>query len=253
MSRTYLTADLTLYVSPTGSDSNDGLSTSTPLQHIQTAADMMYGNYDFAKKYYGYIQLMDGTYTEQVSVNGQMVGVDAIIFRGNTADYGAVQWQAPAGQACLSVQDSAIASVSALSLSAPSGGTCLYARQNAVIDFLMIRFYGATVHVSATLNSTINAEGYYAVMTGATYHLSATSGGNILLNGFQFSIINAMAFTYFAFASGSGANISFSGSSYTGAAVTGGQALVTLNAVVSKGGSTIPGSGTSVTNGGQLQ
>jgi hypothetical protein len=166
--RTYCTSDVTIYVAPTGDDANDGLDSSRPLKHIQAAVDKLYREYDLAG-HWGFVQLLDGRYVEAVSVFGQPVGQDQISLRGNANDYAAVQWEAPQGQTCCSVQDQAIGTFSAISFSAPNGGACLVARQNAVIDAVNFGLGPSTVHLSVTLNSTFNVSGRYAITAGATY------------------------------------------------------------------------------------
>jgi hypothetical protein len=59
--RTPVTANLTLYVSPTGNDAANGLTPGTAFATLQRAIDVVYYTYDWGG-YQGTIQLADGTY-----------------------------------------------------------------------------------------------------------------------------------------------------------------------------------------------
>lgn len=235
MARTIATADVTINVAAG--------------QSIQAAVNSMLNDYDL-NGHYAYIQLADGTYTESVSIPRQPLGQNLISIRGNPNNYGAVQWVAPAGQTCLSVQNGGIGVVAYVEMSAPNGGVLLATRQNAVANFVYGRLGYATVKMAATANSTINCNGYHAIMAGGSVCFDATLGGNILLHGQSFSVINDCSFDYFCRAVGSGANISFMGATYSGATVTGCKGLAANNGVIDAGGSTIPGTSAVVTQNG---
>lgn len=67
-----LTQDLSLYVSSTGSDSNDGLSAATAFQTIQRAVNVVRTRYSLCG-YTAIINVADGTYVENV-VMGSVAG-----------------------------------------------------------------------------------------------------------------------------------------------------------------------------------
>src|SRR5689334_8982753 len=86
--RTKLTGNQTFYLSTTGSDSNDGLSSSTPWgPSINGALNRVLDGYDF-DGYGGIVtlQLADGTYTDGIHYAGHPVGVNNsqnIFIKGN--------------------------------------------------------------------------------------------------------------------------------------------------------------------------
>ena len=82
-SRELLTSDRTYFVSPTGSDSNDGLTTGTPFLTIQKAINTI-ASLDWAGIYLPTIQLADGIYSYATNINlKSVVGTDKVIVRGN--------------------------------------------------------------------------------------------------------------------------------------------------------------------------
>lgn len=76
--RQIVTQNMTYYVSPSGSDNNNGLSAAKPLQNISTAIWYVYRLYDW-NGYACTIQLLDGTY----NFTGNAQNSYAAIFNGN--------------------------------------------------------------------------------------------------------------------------------------------------------------------------
>lgn len=92
-----LTADRTYYVSPTGSDSNDGLTQQTALASINTALAKVYSVYTngFLVK----VRLLDGVYRESAHIHNALDGVkhhsaSEVIIEGNVNNPDAVHWRA---------------------------------------------------------------------------------------------------------------------------------------------------------------
>ena len=86
--RIKMTANTNFYVSPTGSDSNDGLTSGTPKQTIQAAVDLVTNNYD-CNGFAPLIFLADGTYNA-TTTNGvtlkPLVGSSRAVIIGNSSN-----------------------------------------------------------------------------------------------------------------------------------------------------------------------
>lgn len=70
-------SDITYYVSPTGSDLNNGLTESSPFQNIQAAADAIFANGDIFPSVYT-VKLEAGTY-DRVRFNDEGMGIKGVI------------------------------------------------------------------------------------------------------------------------------------------------------------------------------
>jgi len=220
-----------------------------PRQSIQKAIDSLLDHWDL-NGHWGIVQLADGTYEEAATIPRQPVGQNQISIRGNAKNFASVRWIAPPGQTCCSVQNGGIGIFAYLEMSAPSGGVLVATRQNAVANVLQVYLGPATIKLAATLNSTINCNGFHALLDGGEVCLDATLGGNILMHGQSFSIERPCRFAYFARAIGGGSNVSFMGARYTGAPVSGPKGLAANNGVIDSGGTAIPGSDAVITRQG---
>lgn len=83
-----LAADVNYYVAPNGSDSNDGLSASTPFATIQKAIDMIPSNLNGRT---ATIHLANGTYSEYFSIYKKLNGLISISGTGATIGGGTVE------------------------------------------------------------------------------------------------------------------------------------------------------------------
>jgi hypothetical protein len=85
VNRTKLSADLNIYVSPSGNASNTGLSPSSPLLSINQALSLGYRNYDYNGNFLR-INLAPGVYNESVGIQGLPVGCPSIFMSGNNSN-----------------------------------------------------------------------------------------------------------------------------------------------------------------------
>ncbi len=83
-SREKLAAARTYFVSPTGSDANDGLSAATPYLTIAKAYAVVSGSLDFGGQAVT-IQLANGTYAGGLAIQTAWVGGGTLVLQGNTA------------------------------------------------------------------------------------------------------------------------------------------------------------------------
>jgi hypothetical protein len=80
--RQLLAGPVTYFVSPTGSDSNNGLTSGTPFLTIQHAYNVIAGTLDFGGQTVT-IQLADGTYTAGLSISSAWAGGGALVLNGD--------------------------------------------------------------------------------------------------------------------------------------------------------------------------
>jgi hypothetical protein len=215
--RTHLTSDTTFYVSTTGSNSNDGLTVSTPWLTRQHAFDVLYSDYDLgAKKVV--IQHADGVYTDPIAISGVLPGLTDTLnlaLRGNltTPDNCKMQTTTTAVQcstgARLFVEGFAITTTSGSGFATQDGGTDIRFRN---VNFMAC----ADAHFLAAPYSRIKGIGNYKISGGATTHLNASQGQVQIVNGVVVTIVNNPLFnSYFALAIEGGlvnaAAVTFSG------------------------------------------
>lgn len=90
--RRVCTADLTLYVSTTGNDANDGLAPETAFLTLQAAFDHAVARYDFRGKALT-IQLANGTYAGGLNASCALMNCLAMTIQGNTSNAASVVLQ----------------------------------------------------------------------------------------------------------------------------------------------------------------
>lgn len=84
--RRRLTANLDLYVSPGGSDANNGLTSLTPFATLQRAATLLQNGYDLSG-FQVVVNCMPGTFSAGAQINGFVpgqTGPNSIVFLANT-------------------------------------------------------------------------------------------------------------------------------------------------------------------------
>lgn len=245
VTRIKLAANLTLYVSATGNDTTgDGLTAGTAFATVQKASNVLQNNYDLGG-YQVTIQLLDGTYTSGLTVNGYFVGakgLDAVTIKGNATTPSNVlvntagncftaNWAAQ-----FIVKDLRVKSTSWAGLSATNYSNIGFS--NLVFDTC------GQAHISA-IGAKIQALGNYSIVGGGGCHILEDQGGNIYLSGTTVTISGTPAFSQ-AFATLS--NLSFAyatGMTFSGTGATGIRYNVTSNSVLNTGGggvSYLPGS-----------
>jgi len=253
VTRTTLTANTTFYVSTTGSDSNNGLSSGTPWATLQHAYNTIQTTYDLAG-FVATIQLANGTYTANLNANGPLVGAQgasSLVINGNSATPTNVIISV-SGNFCIGAASGAQLTVQNLEVSGIYG---LLAQLDGLIIFNNLVFGACTTaHMNAANGGVIEAGGNYTISGNAAVHWLAAQSGEILVAGATVTLSGTPAFSS-AFASANGLGdivcpaITFSGSA------TGQRYIVASNAVVNTNGagaSYLPGNAAgSPSTGGQ--
>lgn len=170
----------TLYVRTDGNDANDGLTNSAggAFATIQAAANAALARYNAAGSSV-VIQVGDGTYSAGLSLLRS--GIVNITLQGNPS--------APANCVINTVGDTITASIgSRLVISGfrliSLGGTLMTAFDNSSIRFGNIDFGAAlNVHLFASQNSFIVADGNYSISGAASVHGLSLLGSTIQLSG----------------------------------------------------------------------
>jgi len=237
--RTMATGAITLYVSPTGNDANDGLSSSTPMQHIQAAVNKLLQVYDMSG-HAASINVGTGTYTESVAVELNPLGADGITietYNGtvtmNSTDF------------CFAVDTGAFLSLNGdfrLGVTAGGGGTnaCLDARRGGVMwvnGGVYFRSSPSCTHVQVGQTGTISfiQGSSYTISGQAALHWSAW-GGNIIASNLNITLTSAIAFSTFAWARDAGV-IYCPGNAFLTGSGTGYRYQAAVNGLIDTGGS----------------
>lgn len=126
-----LTQDLSLYVSNTGSDSNDGLSAATAFQTIQRAVNVVRTRYSLCN-YTVIINVADGTYVENVVMGSVTGGI--VRFVGSTSAI----WRNTVGY-LLTMNEGGAVQVSGFTLGGGSTVNGILIRNRALCSFLGAR------------------------------------------------------------------------------------------------------------------
>ncbi|MEB1528160.1 hypothetical protein [Xanthomonas sp. WHRI 7945] len=235
-----LTQDLSLYVSNTGSDFNDGLSAATAFQTIQHAVTVLRTRYSLCG-YTVIINVADGTYVENVLMGSVTGGV--VRFVGSTSAI----WRNTAGW-LLVVNDGSVVEVSGFTLG--GGGTQhgIGARHSAFCTFQGGHVFAAMTgyQILATRNGVCVVTGDYSITGGGFAHYGVFDGGRLTIFSITVTLTGAPAFTAsFALVgrvgsiNGGDATFTFSG------AATGSRYGINANGVIwvnGKGPNVFPGS-----------
>jgi hypothetical protein len=252
--REVLTANRTYYVSPTGSNSNDGLTPATAFATIYKAYEVALKQLDTA----GYTvtaQLADGTYNETVQISAALVGGGVFAISGNAANPGNVILSAAAigtvvtyatGQQIL-LQHLEIRNSSGSGIYCGAPGTFL--RIGAGMRF------GACSAAQMQLNvgSFLRCESSYSIVGNAGYHLIA-SNSIVQYYALTVTLVGTPAFATRFVNAALLANVQMAGVTFVGSA-TGVRYFAGTNAIIytNGGGATyFPGDAAgTVASGGQ--
>jgi hypothetical protein len=246
--RTKLTADRTLYVLTTGSDSNDGLANTAggAFLTIQKAVDTIVNTLSLSGHTVT-IQIGDGTYTASV-VLPPLPDYGAVILQGNASTPSNVLISTT-GDAILAVGAGSKWTVKDFKVTS-SAGNGLIATEFGEIHFSNIVFGACAIrHIYANTPSLIWADGNYSIVGGAGGHMQADFSGVILVYSKTVTITGTPAFSA-AFAVAATGHIYLVGNTYSGSA-TGQRYSALMNGVI-QSNVTLPGSIAGVTaTGGQ--
>ncbi|MBX6376292.1 MAG: hypothetical protein IRZ13_18960 [Acetobacteraceae bacterium] len=266
---------LTLYVSPTGNDANDGRTVGTPFKTIQKAWDTLAHDYDL-KGRTATIQLAPGTYNAGLLATGTLTGQ-------NTGPVGGLETRLPAGVvlrgdpvtpsnviinvavgpavmarngARLEVTGVRLLSGGAVGTDYDANGRALAALTGAVVVFGSVEFGACTdMHISATHGGYVSSNGEgYSIVGDAPNHVYASTGGIAILAGSAVTLQGTRNFSR-AFAQAQVLGSMFLYNMIFGGSATGTRYVAQANGVIATNGggaSYLPGDAAGTTDtGGQ--
>jgi hypothetical protein len=227
MLRFKLAQDTTFYVSPTGNDSNDGLTAATPLRTGQAAWNKALtidlNNHNLTLKF------ANGTYTDPLYCTGAPLGANpnGVTILGNVAQPNQVIFAPASGVSCITANNGGVAFVEGVSLTAhgvPASyqnmGGGLVVGSAGYIAFSNVIFQQCDwSHIVALGSGIVSSNGNpYSIAGGGGCHMLATLGGEVTNANSAVAITGTPAFaTSFANADAHGMVITY-GAAYSGAA-----------------------------------
>ena len=256
--RELLTTDRTYYVSPTGSDSNNGLTAGAPFATIQkavnTVASLDIGTYNVT------IQLANGTYTAGATVSS-WIGSGTVTIQGNASNPALVVLSTT-GTHCINtagVIPTALI-LKDMKLQAASGGNCINHVGTGLVRILGINFGSCpgAYHIFADgPTAQLQKVGPCSISGNAAAHIGANAGSYVLYQTDNTWVGTSFAFS-FVFVYCTRLSIVFCTSAWNlnGITVAGSRFMVDTNAVIHTNGAGVnyfPGnsSGGTVSSGGQ--
>lgn len=211
------------YFDPSGSDDNDGLSSSRAFRTMQYAINLVEAEID-ALLHGVTIHLAGVTFKENNVVQTKgLTGNHVITYVGTTGTV----WQCDSGQTCFTVRDHSKAIMRSMKVEQPigSGALLLNCSQGGVLDIGDGMVFGECAggyHVAGVNGGSIGCETSAIIsITGTSYasHLYL-SGSKYLCSGVATYSVAAATFT--AFMQISDSNVNLSGFAYSGAGSAGG-------------------------------
>lgn len=262
LGRIRLAGNTTFYVSPSGSDSNNGLTSGTPWLTLQHAYNALQATYDL-NGFTATVQLANGTYTSGVVASGGVVGASgaaSVVFNGNVGSPTSVSVAvSSAGAACYSAGAGAAFTIQNQQLSSTGSGSsnAVAVSPGGVVNVGTGTVFAACTyaHLFCVLQGSLNITGNYSITGGAQAHYSS-SGALQVGGGVTITLVGTPAFSS-AFCLTTTLGLVFfsaTNATFTGSA-TGVRYVVSGNAVVSTNGAGstyLPGnSAGSTATGGQ--
>lgn len=255
-SRTPLSANLSLYVATTGSDSNDGLDPTAPFLTLQRAWSEVVNSYDL-NGFVISIQVADGTYSAGIIATsaplGGNSGTGSVIILA-TSGVAANVIINSTGNNCFA-QGGAQFTLRNITLTASGANAlCVVAGSGGIIAIDGVRFGASTQgHMDAVNGGFIQCVSNYSIVGGAQYHIVASAGGQVINASRTVTLTGTPAFGG-AYAYCDQGRLDSSSTTYSGGA-TGVRYSVSNNGVIATAGagaSAFPGNAAgSATTGGQ--
>ena len=250
------TANTSIFVATTGSNTNDGLTASTPLLTIQAAWNLLQNNFNTAG-FTSTISVANGTYTGLTNISGLISGQTfgdttrnnytndtSVFIIGNTTTPSNVVLTSASTLGTINVTNGARVGIAGFRLSNTAGGYGFYVVGGAQLSFSLVDFGGFTsggIHYAASQGGFIEVYAPYSISGGAGCHFIAGQGGIVqwLATGLTpkaITLTGTPAFTSgFACAQGPGYMSVDIVNTFTGAA-TGPRYSASLNSVINTAG-----------------
>lgn len=233
-------ANLNFYVSPSGSNSNDGLSAGQPWATLQFAWDTIRDRFDLNGKI-ATVNLAAGGYNSGLVARGQMLGnagQSSVVFLGNVANPSSVTVSPTLGAAFAAASG---ASFTVRGINLAGKGTsigdyqgCAIICQSGDIGFGDVRFSSSDVaHVYAQ-NGVAIAAGPITIANSSPVGFWAAGGGTIQLN--SQTINHLITATYTDYARAAYGAIQAAGVIFTGSAQNGRRYSATASGFISTSG-----------------
>src|ERR1700735_2467597 len=209
--------NLTLYVSTTGNDANDGLDVSAPFATIQKAYNTIAFYIDLSG-FAATIQLADGTYTAGLNTIAPPINEGLVILQGNASTPSNTVISITNNNAILVSGAGITVEVLNLKITTSGFGDCIVVGSNAVCNWGNIIFDAcASQHVECFNYGQANCIGNYSITGSAVSHLHCYQFGFINVGAFTVTITGTPAFSGF-FAGVAGAQIAIVGTTFSGSA-----------------------------------
>lgn len=206
-------AAVAYFVTPTGNDSNTGL-TGAPCLTLQGAWNkaMLANNGSGGVT----INVADGTYTAPLLISGAWAGAGPITIVGNNSTPANVLLSVTSANG-IQVKNANI-TISGMEIRTTTAGDCLLAYDGGEISFSTMRFGAcAGSHLTAQFGGRIHGIGSYTISGSAVSHLHAFARGYISLVGLTVTLTGTPAFSAY-FAGVADASMGMSGVTFSGAA-----------------------------------
>ena len=210
-------------MSPTGSDSNNGLSAGSPFLTIQFALNLALNNIDLAGSPV-WIHLAAGTYTAGVSMSKPQVGAGNITIFGDTTTPANCTIALTNGN-CISVSGyGSSLNVQGVKLSVSGSGNCLNASNGGLITVngkCEIGACGGTVsQIFSGNKGIITISASYNLSGGGAFHWDVAETGQIVAGNLAITLSNTPAFSSFV-RCGSLSYLACQANTFPGTAATG--------------------------------
>jgi subtilisin family serine protease len=243
--RTTLSANRTYYVSTSGSNSSDGLTSGTPFATIQAAIDAV-AALDISTKNV-FISVGSGTFDGFALKDP--VGAGIVIIDGSGSANTII---AASSKHAILANGTSKYQIRNMKLTTSGSGSAVWVGSNSYLVLSSGLEYGTCVgnHIESNLNSVVYVVSNYTVSGNGLSHWFADNGGTIIFAGLTMTLINNPSFSLsFGYASNL-SNLRVNANTFNGSA-QGVRYIVTNNAVIFAGGVTLPGtlSGSSALGG----
>lgn len=256
--RNRVSTDVVLYVSNSGSDSNNGLTPGTAFLSVQKGVDVALADYIIPDGKRVTVQLADGTYTLSTAVRfrgprfgNAITSSRSLVIQGNTGTPANVIVQCSTSNVFLIYNG--FIEIQGMELRCTSAGAaCIWAEGFARVSLASMRF-GASAAAAAHINLFYNSycfTGSYTVSGGSARHINLNHGSMFRMAGGTITFSGTPAFSTTLLQGLIGSVYDLNGVTYSGA-ITGSQySLGNLSILHST--NTVPGTAGTAATGSRV-
>ncbi len=211
-----LTSNLTLYVTPTGNDANNGLSTSSAFATIQAAWNALVVKYNL-NGYGATINVAGGQFAPVVC-SGMPAGFSASSFINITGDGAPTVITSTGGAFCITANDGANVAVSNMTLNGTGGlqvyGGSVIANAGGIYFGTMT---GGNAYHQLANGGLLTGSSPYTITGSAGAHLATINGGSLQFYSAALTLVGTPAFSL-GFAYAASGNMVTGGMTFNGTA-----------------------------------